>query len=136
MIPDPEAILTTYLESHVTPLGATIVDLTPDDLGAPWVRLTLLDAPSDGIPDHLVAAYVQLDCYAGQDAGEDAHEDASLIARTVRAALVTIHEADHDGAAVSGCRIDGMPRMPDPAFEPPLERYVLTATVWMHGVPG
>jgi hypothetical protein len=133
MIPAAEAVLTTYLQAAVDSLGAEVVDQTPNDTSNPWVRLTLLDAPSDGITDHLIANYVQLDVYAG-DSGEDSHEDASLIARTVRAALVTIHQATHDGAVFTGpARIDGYTRSPDDSVdEPARERYIVTATVWAH----
>lgn len=133
MIPDLEAVLTTYLEDHALEVGATVVDETPDDTRDPWVRLTLLDAPSTGVVDHLIPAFVQLDCYAGL-VGDDAHEQASLLARTIRAALVTIHEATHEGAVVTGARIDGYNRQPDDtADEPARERYIITATIWGHG---
>lgn len=134
MIPDPERVLTAYLTAPLAVLGASVVDQTPDRTDDPWVRLTLLDAPAR-LPDHLISAYVQLDVYAGHDSGEDAHEDASLIARTIRDLLAsdTIARAAHDGAVVTGSRVDGYQRLPDTAFEPARERYILTATVWMHG---
>lgn len=132
MIPDPEAVLTAYLEDYAAEVGATVVDQTPDDTTDPWVRLTLLDAPADGIVDHLVPAFVQLDCYAGTT-GEDGHEQASLLARTIRAALVTIAAGVHEGAVVTGARIDGFRRDPDDTVdEPARERFQISATVWMH----
>lgn len=134
MIPDVERVLTAYLAAPLAVLGVTVVDQTPDATDDPWVRLTLLDAPAQQ-PDHLVAAYLQLDVYAGAESGEDAHEDASLIARTVRGLLEsdTIARATHSGATVTGARVDGYLRLPDAEFEPARERYVLTATIWMHG---
>ena len=136
MIPDAEAVITRHLNTALTALAVKVRGRTPGNTVDPWVRLTLLDAPAtDGsVTDHLVAAYVQLDCFAGKVPDADSpQEDASLIARTARAALATIADSDHEGATVTGCRIDGYTRLPDTEFEPARERYVLTATVWMHG---
>lgn len=131
MIPDAEAVLTAYLSPALAGLGVDIVPGTPADTSEPWVRLTLLDAPSEGSQaDHLVAAYVQLDCYAG--GGDDGQAEVNLIGRTVREALRTIAAADHDGAVVNGSRIVGYARIPDGAFEPARERVVVTATIWVH----
>ncbi len=132
MIPDPEAVLTTYLTDVAGALGGTVRGKTPKDTTDPWVRLTLLDAPSTdgGEADHLIAAYLQLDCYAGSDGG---HAAASLLARTVREALVTITDGDHGDVVVTGAKLGGYQRLPDTDFEPARERYVLSATVWLHG---
>lgn len=132
LIPDVEKVLTTYLQPKVTPLGAKIRGRTPSSSATAWVRLTVLDAPAS-YPDHLVDALVQLDCYAG--AGEGGQEEASLLARTVRAALVDAPNNDHDSAVVTGCAIVGYLRNPDTFFEPARDRFIITAQIWVHGVP-
>lgn len=130
MIPDAEAVLTAYLKPIVDDLGATVRGRTPGSTVAPWVRLTLLDAPpTDPISDHHIAALIQLDCYAGRDG---AQAEAELLARTVRASLRDIAHAEHAGAVVTGSRISGFGRVPDTALEPARERVIVTATVWMH----
>lgn len=130
MIPDVEKVLTTYLQPKVTGLGAKVRGRTPSSTAAPWVRLSVLDAPARD-PDHLVGAMVQLDCYAGSDGGQ---EEASLLARTVRAALQSSTIAGtHDGAVVTGAALSSYLRNPDQVFEPARERYILTAMVWVHG---
>lgn len=131
MIPDIEKVLTTYLRPKVSPLGATVRGRTPSNSAKGWVRLTVLDAPGS-YPDHLVDALVQLDCYASKEGGQ---EDASILARTVRQALIDLPNNEHADAVVTGCAIVGYLRNPDTFFEPARDRYILTATVWMHSVP-
>ena len=129
MIPDVEKVITAYLEPHLTALGAKVRGRTPSNTAAAWVRVTILDAPAS-FPDHLVDALVQFDCYAGKEGGQ---EEASLLARTVRAAIVDMPNASHSGAVVTGAAIVGYLRNPDTMFEPARDRYIITATVWMHG---
>jgi hypothetical protein len=131
LVPDVEALLTAYLTPVVEGLGSEVVDQTPDDTNGSWVLLTLLDDPADPVADHAVRAMVQLDCYASKGA-DDPHAEASLLRRTVRAAIADIENADHEGAVVSGAAINGSLRLPDETFAPPRERYVLTATVFCH----
>jgi hypothetical protein len=129
MIPDAEAILYEHLSAEPTVaaiVGERVSDSTPRSTTEPWLRITQLDAPGDVI-DHLIAFYFQLDCYGGSDEGE-AHSQASLLARTVRASLMGMPQT----RPVSGVRIDGDSRYPDPDFEPARERRILTATVWAH----
>jgi hypothetical protein len=130
VIADCEAVIGDHLRSALSVLAVPVVGRTPNDTDEPWVRVTLLDAPSEGSEaDHLVGAYVQLDCFAGRDGGQ---EEASLIARTVREALRTIAAASHSGATVNGSVIDGYARIPDTEFEPARERFTVTATVYLH----
>lgn len=134
MIADAEELLTTYLAARetVAALGARIVGETPADRDTPWVRITQLDAQQDPSSrhDHLVAFFMQLDCYAGKAGGQ---EEASLLRRTVRAALQDIASAAHaDGVVVTGARVNGDTRIPDHDFKPVRERFVLAVTVWAH----
>lgn len=138
MIPFAEEIVSTYLRQHenVEALDARVAGQTPPNQSRPWVRVTLLDAAnvsSTAQAEHLVDFMLQLDCYAGKVATE-AHEgqaEASLLARTVRAALVEMPGADLD-AIVTSVTFSGMARIPDPSFEPARERVVLTASVVAH----
>lgn len=130
MIPDIEKIVATQLraDSAVIALAARIVGKTPSSIGDPWVRVTQLDGPSDGVTDRLVAFLVQLDCYAGSDGGQP---EANLLGRTVRASLRSMRGSVAD-AVVTGHRIVSDARIPDTAFEPARERRVVTVEIWAH----
>lgn len=134
MIPDGEAILGRYLRQHhaVKALEAAVVSETPSDTSAPWVRIALVDDPPVGGHrfDHLIRWRGDFHCYAGAKGGQG---EASLLRRTVRAALRDAPAASHDGAVVTGVDFITGPRLPDSDdFEPARQRYILTATVWMH----
>lgn len=124
-IPDIETLIVAYLSDF------NVVDRTPRNTRTGWVRLTLLDARQTDTPDHLVDFYVQLDCYEGDNDPPNSIE-ASNLARAVRAELVEMPLADHDGAVVSGVEINGMARIPDEETEPARERYSITADIWAH----
>lgn len=133
LIPDGEAALIGYLGEHpaVKALGAEVVSRTPDETAAPWVKVTQLDAPAVGNSriDHLIAWWGAFDCYAGKDGDQ---ETASTLVRTVRAALRELGDgADSEGAVVTGVKFESCPRLPDPDLDE-MERYQLTATLWMH----
>lgn len=135
VIPDGEKVFGGYLRTHpdITALGARIVGQTPKTTTDPWVRLTQLDATSVRSLERLIVYMVQLDCYAGK-AGVDGSQQAqaSLIVRTVRAALHAMPDTALDGMVVTSVRFIGMPRIPDSDFEPARERYVLTALIHAH----
>lgn len=136
MIPNTEKILTDYLNDHdaIQALGAKAVSRTPRSTGDPWICINQLDprAADGGDADYLIAALFQLDCYAGNDSGvEGGQEEASLLMRTVRAALVEM-KGDQGDAVVSVVRFGPCPRLPDTDFEPALERYALEATIYIH----
>lgn len=127
MIPDAEAVIGDHLRSELDDVA--VVGRTPRDTSEPWVRVTMLDGPAAGAEaDHLLAAYVQLDCYAGAAGGQ---AEAVTIGRGAREALRTI-KGVHGSTVVTGARIEGHSRVPDEAMEPTRERVILTATVWMH----
>jgi hypothetical protein len=100
----------------------------------PWVRVTQLDGTDIGGLEHLIDYLVQLDCYAGKDAMDDhvGQAEASLLARTVRAVLKAAKGQTIGDAVITNVGFQGMPRIPDPDFEPARERYVLTATIHLH----
>jgi hypothetical protein len=141
VIPDVEKTVSDYLRDDddvAAIVDERVVGSTPKKTEDPWVRVTLLDAPQDprSSNDHLVAAYLQLDCYAGRTGLNGSQQaQAALLGRTVRAALMKIGDAEHDGAVVSEARINGDARVPDEALEDARERRVLTTTVYLHAVP-
>lgn len=139
LIPDVEKLLGDYLRDHPTivALGARVAGTVPSNTRSPWVKVTQIDGtPSPGHRgDHLIDYLVQFDCYAGATATEshNGQAEASTLARTVRAALNGLDSgAVLDTAAVSGVTFTSMSRLPDTAFEPVRERYVLDAQVWAH----
>ncbi len=132
-----EKILVDYLggDSAIEGIvGDRIATKTPRTLDEPWIRLSVLADPPAGKSsvDHNIAFYVQLDCYAGEEGTQAA---ANLLARSVRASLGEMPKQEHDGAVVSGVKVEGSRPMPDDTFEPTMDRYIVTATVWAHSRP-
>lgn len=126
MIPSAERIVGDYLRAN---MDARVVGKTPSDIEDPWLRVTLLDDSSTdgGVTDHLIEALLQIDVYAGRQGNQGTADD---LRREARAYLQQINLADHDGAVVTGSRVSSA-RVPDPSIEGEMERYILTATVWM-----
>lgn len=136
MIPDIEQIVGDYLRGHadVAALTSRVGGRTPRTLSDGWVRVTQYDdqpaASSRAL--HLVGVSLQIDCY-GSDSQNTAHAEASLLARTVRAALNDLPDSDLAAGVISGVRFDGgLKRIPDSSIEPARERFVLDCTVWCH----
>lgn len=133
--PDIEQIVGAYLREHpaVRAVVSRVVSRTPASTDTPWVRYQqIAEQPGGGMADFLIAPLLQFDCYAGRD---NSRETASLIARTVRAALVEM-EGVHGGAVITGVPpgLVSVSRLPDPDLgDPARERYVVTATVYCHG---
>ena len=130
MIPDIEKVVAKYLRDEAA-FDSRVVGKTPDSIADSWVRLTVLDGAQEqtSVADRNVAYLIQLDCYAGASGGQP---EASTLARTVRSLIVTIADADHADAIVTGARITTFARIPDTGLEPARERFVITATVWAH----
>lgn len=136
MIPDIEKIVGAYLRDHddIAALGAQVVGQTPRDTSGSWVRLTLLAAPDNSSgAEHLIGFLVQLDCYSSE-AGIDGSQqkEASVLGRTVRAALKAMQGTTRDDAVITGVQFPGMLRLLDQDLESARERIVLTATIWAH----
>jgi hypothetical protein len=136
MIPDAEAIIIAYLANHplIEAAGAEVGPATPESLAAPWVKVTQLDARPVGSArvDHLIEWLGAFDCFAGEDAKDNGQEVASTLTRSVREALRQLHDTDPDGAVVSGVEFLSCPRLTDRDDLDGMERYQLTANVWMH----
>lgn len=136
IIPDAEAIIGDYLRGHadLQALDARVAPRTPSSQTLPWVRVTQLDGRDVTDVEHLIDHLMQFDCYAGKDAMDDhaGQAEASLLARTVRAVLKAAKGQTLDGAVVTSVSFQGMPRIPDPDFEPARERFILIATIHLH----
>jgi hypothetical protein len=127
LVPDAEKVLSKHLREHT---DARVVGKTPQNTDDAWVRLTLLDDPAvDGARhERLIEAYVQLDCYAGEEGGQP---EANNLSREVRAGIVGMPEYAHaDGVVVTGATARRR-RSPDATFDG-RERVIVTARVWMH----
>lgn len=129
MAPDAETIIAAYLNTN---LDERVVGTTPQNIHDPWVRLTLIDDPSihGGIVDKAIEALVQIDCFAGKGGTQADAKDLSL---EVRSLLHATNEnpVSAGGGWIYGARVS-FARQPDQSFERAMERYVATATVWMH----
>lgn len=125
--PDVEKIIGDYLRDEV---GQRVGGNTPSSVEDPWLRLSLIDseATDGGVPNHAFANYLQIDCYSGR-AGTRA--TARAIAVQACDLLAVAHDQTFVGGVVSGAQTR-MSRQPDTQFEPQMERYIVTATVWAH----
>ena len=130
-----EKIVGEYLRAHadVVATGARVATKLPATLTNPWVRITLLDAPSDPVDssDHLVNHLLQLDCYAGNTL-DGSQQQAHGLYAAVRDALNEMAGV-RGGAVVSSARFVGVVFLPDAALEPARDRYIITAEVAAHG---
>lgn len=133
LTPDVEAIVGAYLRQHpaVKALGAKVVGETPSNKEKLWVTVTQLDDPAveDHYSDYLIDWMGQFDCYAGATGGQG---EASLLTRTVRAALKELPDADLEAIIVSRARFLSCPRIPDTDLEPARQRFALTASLILH----
>lgn len=131
--PDVEQIVADYLRDHpdVRAVVTRVVPRTQSSTATPWVRYVQIDDWDQARPaNHLRGYLLQFDCYAGSDSSR---ETASLIARTVVAALCAMAGMTLRGATITDATASGT-RIPDDRLsDPPRERYVVTATVHAHG---
>jgi hypothetical protein len=135
--PDAEKVVSDYLRAHpdIVALGTRIRGSMPDTTEQSWVRVLQIDARqgADDTTYHLVDYYLQFDCYAGLGGGQ---REASELARTVSSALARIGESSHSGAVVTGSRIAGGFRDPDPdltdEFGNDRERVIVSGVFWIH----
>ena len=128
MIPDSEKVITAYLNAN---LSERVTGETPSNIEDPWVRVTLIDdeATDGGIANRAFACYFQIDCFAGRLGSQST---ARTLATAVRNYLADAHLTTHSGAVVLGAQTR-VSRQPDTSTEPEMQRYVVTATVWMRG---
>lgn len=136
MIPDAEGFVGTYLREHpdIVALDARVSTELPRSFTKPWVKVTQLDdnAVNGSRTDWLIEYLLQFDCYAASEGGS---VGASIVSRTVRAALRDMPLTTLDDAVVTGVEFISAPRVPDDSFEPARERYVRSVTIWAHPKP-
>lgn len=134
MLPDIEILVVQHLRNTaaVTALTTRIGTKSPSNLAGQFVKVTVLDdqqtAGSKAL--HLVDCLVQIDCY-GSSNHDSAHAEASLLARTVREAVVAMPAAAHTGAVVTSARASQR-HLPDTELDPARERYIVTGTLSLH----
>jgi hypothetical protein len=93
--------------------------------------VTVIDDPSThgGIVDHSIAAYVQIDCFAGKDGSQGTAKTLSLAVRTA------LHATNETPVSAGGGYIVGanvsFGHAPDATQEPAMECYRGAGTVWM-----
>lgn len=126
--PDAEKIIGDYLRSEMT-TTERVGGNTPASVEDPWVRITQIDDESmdGGVITRSVAVYLQIDCFAGRSGTK---ANARAMADEV-CELLADAENQIAAAVVSGAETR-MSRQPDTSFEPEMQRYIVTATIWMH----
>lgn len=135
-IPNIEAVLFTLLDAHPDLANVRVAGELPGknaEQVSPWVKVTLLAATDVGGVEHLLDYLVQLDCYAGRDATPNGQTEAVRVSSTVRAVLAAARGSVVDGIVLTGVSVQGMARVPDPAFTPPRQRVALTIAIHAHG---
>lgn len=134
MLPDIEIVVAAHLRATTAVMLLTqrIGTRTPPNIAGQFVKVTLIDdeqaANSPAL--HLVHALVQIDCY-GSSNRDSAHAEASLLARTVREAIVAMPQATHTGCVVTATRASSR-RLPDTELDPARERYIVTCNLTLH----
>lgn len=133
MPPDALAVAVAYLDGHedIGGAGVTVGVGTPDSLEGPWVDVALIHAASTdgGITNHHIAAYLQFDCYAGEDDNDSTI--AGGLAATVVEALRVANTATHEDAVVTGAESSWHHAPDTTRADPPLERFIVESIVWM-----
>lgn len=126
-VPDSEKVISKHLRKQTE---ARLVGKTPENTDEPWVRLTLFDDPAieGSRTDYAIEAYVQLDCYAGEDGGQP---EANSLSREIRAAIVDMPNHEHADAVVVSGATARRRRSPDATLQG-RERVIVMARVWMH----
>lgn len=135
MIPDALALTIGYLSKHpaVVAFHADIRTELNGDFSRPTVKVTQLDAEDRAEHlEYLTAFLIQLDCYSAT-LGPAGTGQASLLNRTVRAAMFEM-PGIHGDTVVKAVRFGVNPQIPDPAWDPPRQRWTLEAWVYTHGV--
>lgn len=130
--PDIEALVATYLLAHEDVeelVGDRIGGRHPRSTSTPWIKVTQYSDISLTRTLHVTQTDIQIECYGGDDVDE-AQGEASLLARTVRAALNDMPDAEHEGAVVTRVTFFGPRRIPDTDFG--RERFILDASVTSH----
>lgn len=134
VLPDAELVAVQWLRTvtAVTALSDRIYTQFPDD-DPVWPLVTV--SRIGGLPvvrQRLDAASLQVDCW-GNPADVEGRPDASLLARTVRAALHQMPGQDITSGWVTGVEdSDPLAYRPDDSRDPAIPRYSFGVTVYLH----
>lgn len=131
LAPDVAALVSQYLRScdaMTDMVGQRVYTEIPNVPTWPLVRLTQFDSRDLAVA-WLDAAVLQIDAFGGGIAM------ASDIGRTAQALLHDMY-GTHDEGVVSGVRTFGWRYQPDDTFDPAKPRFLFTAVVAAHPLPG
>ncbi len=126
-IPNGSKVLADYLT--VQDDIPRVVNQTPEDQTSPWIRLSLLGAPSQTEPvDHLIRFMFQLDVYSGNAGGRP---ESTYLGIAVREAIKDM-PGQTSPTVTSGSECIGDADSSDSDFTPQREYRTQTYYVWMH----
>lgn len=126
-IPNAEKVLADYLRSVED--MPRVVNKTPSEQTDPWVRLTMLGAPSETEPvDHLIRFMFQVDVVSGNDGGRP---EANALGIFVREVLKDMPGQTED-AVTTGVECINDSSANDSSFTPPREYRTQTYYIYMH----
>ena len=130
MVPDVELNLrnilanVSFVSDLLAPDGRVFTEW-PQTKPDRAIRVRRLGGSPRGRPGHIDRALVQIDVYAGSKTA------TFELARAVATVLIHYSLPATDGV-ISDIAVASVIDSPDPDFEPPRPRYVLTATVTQH----
>ena len=129
-----EAIARTYLDTAIP--GVSVAGETPRNTSRAWVKVTQIGTRTAGNAniDHFHAYHIQFDCYASEG-GPVGQVEAFDLYQDVRTALVNL-PGTTNAAHITTVRFTAALRMPDEAFEPPRQRYILDAHIYAGAYDG
>jgi hypothetical protein len=132
VLPDAEKVIRDYLLSvaQVTALiGQRVYTVSQSGPQYPYVTIQRFG----GIPTsrlRIDSASIQVDCWGNNQA------EASLVARTVRAALHAAKSYVHQAGVITGVDDElGLSWQPDTTYATPKARFVFGVAVHLHPVP-
>jgi hypothetical protein len=137
ILPDVQAVVTKFINDSgdISALDARAGSKMPDTstFTRPFIRVSQLDLTDDPVTavEYLVTSFIQFDCYAG---GGDNNKSlqASQLSRTLRAVLKSLQGQTVEGVVVTQVVFTSHAHIPDEAFTPWRERYVLDAEISVH----
>jgi hypothetical protein len=138
VIPNGQLIVSNYLreDPEVSALVSRVVANPPDEnlRGSPWIMFTLLSAPQveESRHDWLVEFYFQLDIYAGATGGFPA---IWAMAQAVRRSIVRMPTVGVEDAVCTRAKVLGFNPQKDTDMEPARDRFIMTASAWLHPIP-
>lgn len=130
VLPDPIPAIRSYLLSRpeVTAVTDRVSTVVSDNPTFPLVRVQVVTVATQ-VERRLDRVHVQLDCYGTSD------QEASLLARTCRAALIDSANFQTAGVVLGGADGTATFPQPDEGYTPPAWRWLCTGNLYMHPNP-